>query len=194
VSRSDRLRDLIEETVRFGIGEHHRGEYLDSAPAVILGAAAARTQRIRLTSAVTALSSADPVRFLAGDAAHRVTPPGGHRQGLARLLVEAGFEVSGTAQDAAGLVRLVDVRRPDVAVTDIKMPPSHTDEGSSPLGRSAAVLDRDACFLRRMRASGALPFGRPLLVRPSVPCASSGTPPSRRTQQAGTRGTARYWL
>ena len=46
----------------FGVGEHHRQEYLDSAPAVILGAAAARTQRIRLTSAVTVLSAADPVR------------------------------------------------------------------------------------------------------------------------------------
>ncbi|GAB3827011.1 LLM class flavin-dependent oxidoreductase [Hymenobacter jeollabukensis] len=46
----------------FGIGEHHRREYLDSATAVILAAAAARTQRIRLTSAVTVLSAADPVR------------------------------------------------------------------------------------------------------------------------------------
>ena len=46
----------------FGIGEHHRREYLDSAPAVILAAAAARTRRIRLTSAVTVLSAADPVR------------------------------------------------------------------------------------------------------------------------------------
>jgi probable LLM family oxidoreductase len=46
----------------FGVGEHHRQEYLDSAPAVILAAAAARTQRIRLTSAVTVLSAADPVR------------------------------------------------------------------------------------------------------------------------------------
>src|SRR5439155_16231734 len=46
----------------FGIGEHHRREYLDSAPAMILAAAAARTQRIRLTSAVTVLSAIDPVR------------------------------------------------------------------------------------------------------------------------------------
>src|SRR2546421_10054405 len=46
----------------FGIGEHHRREFLDSAPAVILGAAAARTRHIRLTSAVTVLSAADPVR------------------------------------------------------------------------------------------------------------------------------------
>jgi probable LLM family oxidoreductase len=46
----------------FGIGEHHKKEFLDSATAVILAAAAARTRRIRLTSAVTVLSAADPVR------------------------------------------------------------------------------------------------------------------------------------
>src|SRR6478672_10108848 len=46
----------------FGIGEHHRREFLDSAPAVILAAAAARTRQIRLTSAVTVLSAADPLR------------------------------------------------------------------------------------------------------------------------------------
>src|SRR6478609_2262583 len=65
-----RLRNLIEEIELadqvgldvFGIGEHHRKDFLDSAPSVILGAAAARTSRIRLTSAVTVLSSADPVR------------------------------------------------------------------------------------------------------------------------------------
>src|ERR1700687_292581 len=70
VSASDRLRNLVEQIEYadqvgldvFGIGEHHRREYLDSAPAVILGAAATRTHRIRLTSAVTVLSSADPVR------------------------------------------------------------------------------------------------------------------------------------
>ena len=70
ISPSDRLRNLIEEIEHsdqvgldvFGIGEHHRKDFLDSAPAVILAAAAARTSRIRLTSAVTVLSSADPVR------------------------------------------------------------------------------------------------------------------------------------
>ncbi|WP_212004476.1 LLM class flavin-dependent oxidoreductase [Chitinophaga sp. HK235] len=46
----------------FGLGEHHRKEFLDAAPAVILAAAAARTRQIRLTSAVTVLSAADPVR------------------------------------------------------------------------------------------------------------------------------------
>ncbi len=70
VDPSVRLRNLVEQIEHadqvgldaFGIGEHHRREFLDSAPAVILGAAAARTQRIRLTSAVTVLSAADPVR------------------------------------------------------------------------------------------------------------------------------------
>ena len=64
------LRELLEAIALadqvgldvFGIGEHHRREFLDSAPAVILAAAAARTKRIRLTSAVTVLSAADPVR------------------------------------------------------------------------------------------------------------------------------------
>ncbi len=46
----------------FGIGEHHRKEFLDSAPSVILAAAAAKTKHIKLTSAVTVLSAADPVR------------------------------------------------------------------------------------------------------------------------------------
>lgn len=46
----------------FGIGEHHREEFLDSAPTMILAAAAARTEQIRLVSAVTVLSAADPVR------------------------------------------------------------------------------------------------------------------------------------
>src|SRR6266700_1475975 len=70
LSPVQRMQNLLEEIELadqvgldvFGIGEHHRAEFLDSAPAVILAAAAARTQRIRLTSAVTVLSAADPVR------------------------------------------------------------------------------------------------------------------------------------
>jgi len=64
------LRELLEAITLadevgldvFGIGEHHRREFLDSAPTMILAAAAMRTRRIRLTSAVTVLSAADPVR------------------------------------------------------------------------------------------------------------------------------------
>ena len=70
VSAERRLADLMEEIELadqvgldvFGVGEHHRPDYVVSSPAVVLAAAAARTKRIRLTSAVTVLSSDDPVR------------------------------------------------------------------------------------------------------------------------------------
>ena len=70
ISPSERLQNLVEQIEYadqvgldvFGVGEHHRQEFLDSAPALILAAAAARTHRIRLTSAVTVLSAAVPVR------------------------------------------------------------------------------------------------------------------------------------
>jgi probable LLM family oxidoreductase len=69
-SPSEGLRQLVERMELadavgldvFGIGEHHRSEFLDSAPPIILAAAAMRTRQIRLTSAVTVLSAADPVR------------------------------------------------------------------------------------------------------------------------------------
>ena len=71
LSPADHMRNLIEQIEYadevgldvFGVGEHHRREFLDSAAPVILGAAAARTKRIRLTSAVAVLSAIDPVRL-----------------------------------------------------------------------------------------------------------------------------------
>lgn len=71
ISHAERLRQVVEEIVLadqvgldvFGVGEHHRKEFGDSATAVILAAAASRTERIRLTSSVTVLSAADPVRL-----------------------------------------------------------------------------------------------------------------------------------
>lgn len=70
ISPAERIRNLLEEIELadqvgldvYGLGEHHRTDFVSSAPEVILGAAAARTKRIRLTSAVTVLSSDDPVR------------------------------------------------------------------------------------------------------------------------------------
>lgn len=70
ISPEERLRNLVEEIELadqvdldvFGIGEHHRPDYLVSSPAIVLAAAAARTERIKLTSAVTVISSDDPVR------------------------------------------------------------------------------------------------------------------------------------
>jgi probable LLM family oxidoreductase len=70
ISQEQRVRDLMEEIELadevgldvFGVGEHHRPDFVVSAPAVVLAAGAVRTKRIRLTSAVTVLSSDDPVR------------------------------------------------------------------------------------------------------------------------------------
>src|ERR1700760_3876018 len=70
VTPQQRMRELLEEIELadqlgldvFAVGEHHRPDFLVSSPAVILGAAAVRTERIRLSSAVTVLSSDDPVR------------------------------------------------------------------------------------------------------------------------------------
>ncbi|WP_243300345.1 LLM class flavin-dependent oxidoreductase [Bacillus litorisediminis] len=70
ISHAQRIREVVEEIVLadqvgldvFGVGEHHREDYAASAPAVILAAVASQTKRIRLTSAVTVLSSDDPVR------------------------------------------------------------------------------------------------------------------------------------
>lgn len=70
LSNTDAMEQWLDRMVRndeaeidvFGIGEHHKKEFLDSAPAVILVAAAAKTKRIRLSSAVKVLSTADPVR------------------------------------------------------------------------------------------------------------------------------------
>lgn len=72
LSSVDTMEQLLDRIVAadvagldvFGIGEHHKKEFLDSAPAVILAAAAARTKKIRLMSAVTVLSASDPVRVL----------------------------------------------------------------------------------------------------------------------------------
>ncbi|MCM3714456.1 LLM class flavin-dependent oxidoreductase [Alkalihalobacillus oceani] len=70
ISHAERIREVVEEIVLadqvgldvFGVGEHHREDFAASNPAVILAAAASQTKRIRLTSAVTVLSSDDPVR------------------------------------------------------------------------------------------------------------------------------------
>ncbi|RZU76118.1 LuxR family two component transcriptional regulator [Micromonospora kangleipakensis] len=86
------------------------------------------------------------------------------REGLARLLAEAGVEVAGTAEDAAGLLREVALTAPDAAVVDIKMPPTHTDEGLRAAQRirsehpkvSVLVLSQhlESDYARRLVAEG----------------------------------------
>jgi probable LLM family oxidoreductase len=96
VSPQERLRQLVEQIEHadqagldaFGVGEHHRREFLDSAPAVILAAAAARTSRIRLTSAVTVLSAADPVRVFQNFATLDLLS-----QGRAEMIVGRGSSI-----------------------------------------------------------------------------------------------------
>jgi probable LLM family oxidoreductase len=96
VSASERMRNLVEQIEHadhvgldvFGVGEHHRREYLDSAPAMILAAAASRTRRIRLTSAVTVLSAADPVRVFQNFATLDLLS-----QGRAEMIVGRGSSI-----------------------------------------------------------------------------------------------------
>src|SRR5882724_9867543 len=95
-SPQERLRQLVEQIEyadqvgldAFGVGEHHRREFLDSAPALILAAAAARTSRIRLTSAVTVLSAADPVRVFQSFATLDLLS-----QGRAEMIVGRGSSI-----------------------------------------------------------------------------------------------------
>ena len=89
----DAMAQLLERIVLadevgldiFGIGEHHRKEFLDSAPVVILAAAAGKTKQIRLTSAVTVLSAADPVRVFQNFATLEIVS-----QGRAEMVVGRG--------------------------------------------------------------------------------------------------------
>jgi probable LLM family oxidoreductase len=89
-STERRMKELVEEIALadevgldvFGVGEHHRPDFVVSSPQIVLAAAAARTKRIRLTSAVTVLSSADPVRVFQ-DFAHLDLISGGRAEIMA---------------------------------------------------------------------------------------------------------------
>ena len=90
------------------------------------------------------------------------------REGLARLLTDAGFEVVGRAGDPAALLRLVDARRPELVLTDIKMPPTHSPmKASKPHARSAAATPTPACWCSRTTSS------------PATRCGCSRTSPKR---------------
>jgi alkanesulfonate monooxygenase SsuD/methylene tetrahydromethanopterin reductase-like flavin-dependent oxidoreductase (luciferase family) len=106
---ADRMADLLEEIEVadrvgldvFGLGEHHRAEFLDSAPAVILAAAAARTKAIRLTSAVTVLSAADPVRVFQEFATLDLIA-----RGRAEIIVGRGSSIELLGTEVAPIVRV----------------------------------------------------------------------------------------
>jgi DNA-binding NarL/FixJ family response regulator len=87
------------------------------------------------------------------------------REGLSRLLEEAGFEVVGLAADADALLELVERTRPDVAIIDIRMPPTHTDEGL----RAAKVIRE------RWPAIGLLVLSQHVNARYALELLSAGT-------------------
>jgi DNA-binding NarL/FixJ family response regulator len=69
------------------------------------------------------------------------------REGIARLLEESGFEVAGQAGDAEDLLRKVGAHKPDVAVVDVRMPPTHTDEGLRAAHRIRAEYPKTAVLV-----------------------------------------------
>jgi DNA-binding NarL/FixJ family response regulator len=87
------------------------------------------------------------------------------REGLSRLLTEAGFDVVGLAADAEALLELVQRTRPDVAIIDIRMPPTHTDEGL----RAAKIIRE------RWPAIGILVLSQHVNTRYALELLSTGT-------------------
>ena len=87
------------------------------------------------------------------------------REGLSRLLEEAGFDVVGLAADAEALLELVERTRPDVAIIDIRMPPTHTDEGL----RAAKIIRE------RWPATGILVLSQHVNPRYALELLSTGT-------------------
>jgi probable LLM family oxidoreductase len=146
VSPADRLRDLVDEIVLaddvgldvFGVGEHHRREYLDSAPVLILAAAAARTKRIRLTSAVTVLSAIDPVRLFQSFATLDLLSRGRAEMVVGRGSFIDAFPLFGLNLDdydelfAEHLDLLLEVRANEHATWSGKHRPALTGQGVYP--------------------------------------------------------------
>jgi DNA-binding NarL/FixJ family response regulator len=87
------------------------------------------------------------------------------REGLSRLLTEAGFEIVGVAADGGELLELVERSQPDVAIVDIRMPPTHTDEGL----RAAKVIRE------RWPAIGILVLSQHVNTRYALELLSTGT-------------------
>jgi DNA-binding NarL/FixJ family response regulator len=81
------------------------------------------------------------------------------REGLARLLVDAGCDVVATAEDAAGLYREVELAGPDAVIVDIRMPPTHTDEGIAAAHQIRIAHPGIASWCSRSTSSPTTPCG-----------------------------------
>jgi probable LLM family oxidoreductase len=173
MSSAQRVRDLIEEVELadqvglevFGIGEHHRRDFAASAPAVILAAAAERTKAIRLTSAVTVLSTDDPVRVFESFATLDLISGG-----RAEIIVGRGSFIESFPLFGYDLEDYDDLFDEKLRLL-LKLRESETITWS---GRHRARLDRQGVFPR--------PVQNPLPVWVAV----GGNPPS--VVRAGTLG------
>ncbi len=122
----------------FGIGEHHRKEFLDAAPTIILAAAAARTSRIRLTSAVTVLSAADPVRVFQNFATLDLVSRGRAEMGVGRGSFIEAFPLFGlNLQDydelfSEKLALLLNIRENEVVTWSGKFRPALQNQAIYP--------------------------------------------------------------
>ena len=117
------------------------------------------------------------------------------RSGVARLLTEAGVEIVGEAGDAEELLRLVAIEQPDVAVVDIRMPPTHTDEGlvaaaieprpaSWPAHTSCRPMSMARCPLRQCWKAWPLPL-------PAMPPLNRWSRPSRPATSLASKNLSR---
>lgn len=118
------------------------------------------------------------------------------REGIARLLVEAGFEIVGQAGDVAGLMDLVEAVAPDVAIVDIRMPPTYTDEGLKAVaeirardhGHAVGVLvlshHTEPAFARRLLEEGS--GGTGYLLKDRVADLEDLSDAVRRVARGGT--------
>ena len=171
VGPEERIEHLLEEIAladtsglySFGIGEHHREEYYDSAPPVILGAAAARTSRIRLGSAVTVLSAADPVRVFQQFATLDLISKGRIDLVVGRGSFTEAFPLFGLD---LGRLRHAVRREARPAAEDPRLGPRHlvrsAPAGAHRAGRLPAARAEPAADLgRRRRHAGVVRAGGP---------------------------------
>ena len=196
VSKADRLLDLVKEIEHadqvgldsFGVGEHHRREFLDSAQTVILGAAAVRTKKIRLTSAVTVLGSSDPVRVFESFATVDLLSRGRAEMVVGRGSSVESFPLFGYSLDdydelfAEKLELLLEIRKNENVYWTGKFRPSLDGQGVYPETRPEPVAHlagrrRDPTVICPRGSAGASPDGRDHRRRdPQVPATSRPLP------------------
>ncbi len=144
----------------FGIGEHHRKEFLDSAPVMILAAAAARTKKIRLTSAVTVLSAADPVRVFQNFATLDLISNGRAEMVVGRGSFIESFPLFGLNLNdydklfSEKLDLLLDLRENEFVTWSGKFRPALTGQGIYPRPARNVCLSGSEWAVRRNRSSG----------------------------------------